>query len=357
MDRERFDALARLLATTGPRRAVLGALLGADLLGRNPGALARPGKGKGRKRRGKRRRRNGGGGQEPEPPANCCGTEQCAPPESGSTRSRCDFAGQSFVGQDLGGSIFRGIDGRLANFIDTDLGGTVFAEACLFAASFRRARLGGSTWENACLFAADFTDADLGDDADALDEAVLCGTVMPDGSRNDRDCGNLPPCCRGGLGGSRPCARANDCEDLPCFDTACSAGQCGYSPVSNGPSPNALCDTRCCNTVCCPSAADVCDRDGRCCSPVNPFACGNNTCALACGETCKQCATPADGGVLRCGEVVRIPCSPCSSVADCPNDNACITSFTFRGGPTLRVPQICQNQTLLATCATIQPCP
>jgi hypothetical protein len=33
MDRERFDALARLLATTGSRRAALGALLGVSLLG------------------------------------------------------------------------------------------------------------------------------------------------------------------------------------------------------------------------------------------------------------------------------------------------------------------------------------
>ena len=58
MDRERFDALARLLATTGSRRATLGALLAAGLLGRDPDALAKPGKGEGKREgRGKNRKR------------------------------------------------------------------------------------------------------------------------------------------------------------------------------------------------------------------------------------------------------------------------------------------------------------
>ena len=119
MDRERFDALARLLATTGSRRATLGALLGASLLGQRPDLLAKPGKGKNqdRKRRKKRGHTGNDGGQNPDPaPEPCCGTQRCADPEHGSTRSECDFAGRSFVGQDLNGSIFRRINGIGANF-------------------------------------------------------------------------------------------------------------------------------------------------------------------------------------------------------------------------------------------------
>ena len=52
------------------------------------------------------------GGAPPPSPDNCCGTESCPDPEPGSTRSGWDFAGRSFVGQNLNGSMFRGIDGR-----------------------------------------------------------------------------------------------------------------------------------------------------------------------------------------------------------------------------------------------------
>ncbi|MGH2614532.1 MAG: pentapeptide repeat-containing protein, partial [Thermomicrobiales bacterium] len=47
MDRERFDALARLLATKGSRRGALSAILGVALFGHDPDeGLAKPGKGK-----------------------------------------------------------------------------------------------------------------------------------------------------------------------------------------------------------------------------------------------------------------------------------------------------------------------
>jgi hypothetical protein len=47
MDRDRFDALTKLLATSGSRRLTLGALLGLGLLGELPAALAERSKGKG----------------------------------------------------------------------------------------------------------------------------------------------------------------------------------------------------------------------------------------------------------------------------------------------------------------------
>jgi uncharacterized protein YjbI with pentapeptide repeats len=46
MDRERFDALARLFATTGSRRRAIGALLSVAVLGREPAASDAKGKGK-----------------------------------------------------------------------------------------------------------------------------------------------------------------------------------------------------------------------------------------------------------------------------------------------------------------------
>jgi hypothetical protein len=48
MDRDRFDALARLLARSGSRRETLGGLLGVTLLGQSPTAVATRRKGRGK---------------------------------------------------------------------------------------------------------------------------------------------------------------------------------------------------------------------------------------------------------------------------------------------------------------------
>jgi hypothetical protein len=63
MDRYRFDAIARLLAMTGSRRTIIGALLGAGLLGHDLGTLARPGKGRGKARKRRERKRKRGRGR------------------------------------------------------------------------------------------------------------------------------------------------------------------------------------------------------------------------------------------------------------------------------------------------------
>ncbi len=300
MDHNRFDALARLLAMPGSRRAALGALLGVGPLGRNPDVSAKGGKGgKGkdngqgvqgegrprakhkahhkhkqtrRQRRQKRDRQDRGGGQQREV---CCGaTTRCAPPEPGSTRSRCDFARQSFAGQDLHGSIFRRIDGGGANFDNTDNHGSDFAAACLREATFRGAKLAGATWGGACLFAADFTGADLGD-PDALGEAVLCATILPDGTRNDRDCDKSrtyscclpPPGGGGGGGGPIPCTKDTDC---PAF-LECGVGFCA------------------CTNHSCPGC---CDEDQPTCYPGNTDEhCGHPPKHIP-GNFCQAC--PAD---------------------------------------------------------------
>ena len=379
MDRERFDALARLLATTGSRRAALGVLLGAGLFGQSPDLLAKPGKGKGkdrgqdRKRRGKRGRNDRGDEQDPGSAVESgCGTKQCDPPEPGSTRSGCDFngfRGASFAGQDLHGSVFRRIDGRGTSFAGTDARGTVFAEACLRSASFRGARLGGSTWGGACLVDADFTGADLGGDAGALSGALLCRTVMPNGTVNNRDCGRDTEICRSSIGGvgPGPCTGPSDCQDLPCRTKACTDGNCVYEPVSDGPSPNGLCDTRCCGrhdettneAHCCPASHTVCTEAGRCCRPLAPGDCGLGlTCAAVCPANCNACIRFADGN-LGCGAPEDLDCRPCSSDADCPaNAPVCISATTDRRGSelTLSVAELCRDDALLAACARVEPC-
>lgn len=91
MDRKHLDALAEMLATTGSRRASLGALLGLALCGRTD-ALARPGSGNGRTRRQKRqhrrrqrRQRRGANGGPSAPGLGnefCSGQSACVTPNA-----------------------------------------------------------------------------------------------------------------------------------------------------------------------------------------------------------------------------------------------------------------------------------
>jgi hypothetical protein len=236
--------------STSRRNTLIGAwsaLLAADL---PDGAATAKRRRKHRKRRGRPSR-----GATPEPQSgSCCGTAQCGPPEPGSTRSDCDYAGRFFAGHDFNGSIFRGIDGRGTDFTAADLHGSVFAESCLQGASFRSARLGGSTWGDACLFGSDFTGADLGGDSATFGGALFCDTVMPNGAINNRDCGRATACCRAELGGDE-CQSSANCPD----GELCCAGHCCIGSFCCGP---ACCDDgeTCCGGFCC----DCCD-EAQCC--------------------------------------------------------------------------------------------
>jgi hypothetical protein len=354
MDPSRFDRLVRSLARSQSRRATLLGLLGGvlaphwaeDALGKGRrkrkrrgddrdgdtrfGLAAegrRRGKGKG-KGKGKNKRGRGGqgdGGQIPPPSPGCCGAEACADPEPGGTRSGCDYAGRSFAGRDLHGSTFRGIDGRRANFNGTDNAGSVFAGACLQGATFREADLRGSTWGVACLFGADFARADLAE-ATTFGDALFCNTRMPDGSRNDRDCGQATSCCQPGTDpapgpgfepGPNACQRASDCPDQPCQTKTCANGQCAYAEVYDGPSPNTLC-TFCCQNQCCLAPANQCNSAGACCAPncagrvCGPDGCGGpGTCGPDCPVTGGQRCNAA--GQCVCDEV-SCPDGCCESV-------------------------------------------
>jgi uncharacterized protein YjbI with pentapeptide repeats len=110
----------------------------------------------------------------------------------------CDFAGLDLSGADKDYSlfIFNQIDGRDANFDNVDASPAIFARSCLQRATFRGANLRGADFREACLVGADFTGAttDLG--APGILRGVLCHTIMPDGSINNRDCGTDKPCCQ-----------------------------------------------------------------------------------------------------------------------------------------------------------------
>jgi hypothetical protein len=387
MDPSRFDHLTRVLSAAGGRRAVLGALLGA-LLGPAATEAARKRRKdrgndkdrdrdadrereqrlqaerrrKGGKRRKHKKKRRGGSGGQTEPPPACCGTESCAPPEPGSTSSNCDFAGRSFVGEDHNGSIFRGIDGRGARFTATDNQGSIFAEACLQGARFRRAKLDGSTWEDACLFGADFAGAELDDDDPLFDEALFCGTVMPDGSVNDRDCGRETACCRRlsepgpgpGPGPGPACQNAGDCPAEACHTKACQGGQCVYTVVADGPDPDGACAggalRQCCEGECCAAGATTCSSQGLCCVPncagrnCGPDSCGNaNGCGTCpggqpcsdegrCGCNAQTCANGCcdlnglcvPGNTLQNCGTGGVACEPCSNAELC-QDGQCAT--------------------------------
>ncbi len=140
MDRDRFDALTRLLGSAGSRRTALGAVIGTALGGSAFVAEAR----KGRKKKGKKKKN----------PRTCFGTGSCAFPSDGLDFENCNLAftaiescdGCNFRRADLGGAdledgsfqgvSFRNANLRGANLEDADVSGASFRDACLSGANF-----------------------------------------------------------------------------------------------------------------------------------------------------------------------------------------------------------------------------
>ena len=148
MDRERFDLLARLLATKGSRRGAFGALLGVALLGHEPEEIDSKSKGKKRgkgksKGRGKSKNaaRGGESAQQAARSGSCCGgAGDCTKPKPGdNNRYECDFSGDDLSGGSYDGANFGKIDGRGTNFNNSSLRGANFGGACLQNATFEGA--------------------------------------------------------------------------------------------------------------------------------------------------------------------------------------------------------------------------
>ena len=165
MDHDRFDLLARSVfaGARRSRRAAVGALFGAALLGADPGVSEAK----------KRKRRSGG--QAAVGAADTCYPNTKCTPGRGKNTSGCDYTGST---------LFRNLDVRGAN-----LSNSSFFGADLTGADFRGANLGGS-----CFATAKLTGAKLGNSVN-LGGAVFCGTTMPDGSINNSGCLGNTPCC------------------------------------------------------------------------------------------------------------------------------------------------------------------
>ena len=207
MDRDRFDALTRLLGAEGSRRGALGAALGAALLGSGLSTDAKPKKGK------KKKKKN-------TPPQPCFGTKECRAPSDGQDFEDCNFAGESLG--DCNGCDFR----------DADLGGADLSEGSYQGASFREANLRGANLEEADVSGASFRDACLVDanlfganiDGAHFGGAIFCNTIGPQGQINNSGCAKGTACCP--TGADVECVKDADCPgEESCVDGVCVDSQ------------------------------------------------------------------------------------------------------------------------------------
>jgi hypothetical protein len=269
MDREMFDALARLVATRQSRRAALAALLATGLTG---------GLGAGtdaRKRRGGKVRARAK--VQAKAAARRCfpGGTACVPGR-GRNASGCDFTAST--------ALFQG-DFRGSNLSHSNFSGAQMAQA-----DFRGANLSG-----ACFVKANLRDAKLGASVN-LDKAIFCRTLMPDGSLNDRDCAKGTACCP--------------------TPTVCEGEACGPDDCV----PNSdICTLLWFGNPCC--------SDQVCTTGIVPLV---TTCQLPC-STQQQCRDLDPSGRLVCANdalgctYIGTCCTQkeCDSDADCPSPSTC----------------------------------
>ena len=300
MDRDRFDTLTRLFATVGSRRAALGALAGAGLLGGGVSVSAKPGKKgkKGKKKKHNRRRR-------------CFGSESCAFPSDGLDFENCDLAGSSISTCD--GCNFRGADLGGADLEEGSFQGVSFRNANLNSADLSFTDVSGASFRDACLSGANLFGANT-DGAD-FRGAIFCGTIGPDGSLNDSGCDETGRCCPP----AAPCFKDAECPvgaptccNARCVDTDTDPLNCGGCFAACFTDETCIegecvsdCGEACIKDTDCPGDATCCD--GSCCGGV--FSC--ETSIPAQGEVC------VDTGFGGCSE-------PCVKDADCPTNWACI---------------------------------
>jgi hypothetical protein len=188
MDQDHFDDIARLISTAGTRRTTLGALFGAALIGIGGAADADAKRRRNRRRRKKRRQANKN--------RVCYGTLTCPPPETGKDFDNCDYSGTNiFVGANAGGSSFRRTNFANAVMDGADLQGTLFRDANLAGASMVGVDVRGANFPGACLLDTDLTGHIFVEGEVPFALSFLCNTR--DGNVVvDRDCNNLPRCCR-----------------------------------------------------------------------------------------------------------------------------------------------------------------
>jgi hypothetical protein len=265
MDRDRFDALARLLAATGSRRRTLGALLGIAVFGEGVDALAKKNgtgsKNRSKNRNQKKRRQKERRARDQAAPANCFTGSPCIP-GPGTNLASCDFEGtNALAGQNL-----RGSNLSKANLQDADASG----------AKLNSANLGG-----ACLVDANLTGATTG--SANFTGAIFCRTKMPNGTINNSGCNKgtrcCPTCinfgevCGPGIGGS--CCNSFVCEGGTC---RCPLGQ-----------------TRCPDGVC----RECCENGQQSTCPANEICCAGDCANLQTDpNNCCRCGRRCDAGEI-----------------------------------------------------------
>lgn len=298
MDKNRFDALARLLGTSRSRRATLGALLGGAMLGVGIDAEAkRRNKNKNKNKQRRRRNRN-------QAAQTCFGTKTCDFPSDGQSFRECNLAGADLPSCD-------GCDFRRANLADTDFyghrfQGVSFRQANLSSADMRGADVSGSSFRDACLVGASLLDANT--NGASFRGALFCNTILPDGTIANDDCGRLTECCPN------------------CLPVGAACG---------GTIPGSCCDSDCINGVC----QVECVKDSDC--GFDFFCCGNNCVTFCCdGSQCPQ-GICVDGNCAECVKDSDCPedfvccagaCLQCCDNEDCPFDETCIEGICVFNG-------------------------
>jgi len=305
MDRDRFDALTRLLASSGSRRRALGALLGTVLLGAGGDTLAKS----------RRRKHHGKVRGARAIPANCYSGTSCVIGK-GHNNSNCDFSGsngfrtKNVSGSNFSGSDLSGVDATKTNFKGANLNGACFVDAILIGANLKQTNTRG---------------------------AIFCRTIMPDGSLNNTGCDQDTHCCRTcvlvdqegcSLGGE--CCDGATCVPAPngrgvCQVVACQAGQCEAG-------------LHCCHGVCIPNTdgsqcceADDCRPSGNQCLSAGGgptfCACGlDPICSGSAPDCCPLDAGPT-GNQGTCGDLQSNVdnCGTCGNLCDgvCCNSGHC----------------------------------
>jgi hypothetical protein len=274
MDRARFDALARLLATGGSRRGALGALLSVTLLGQDPDALAK---------RGKHHPKNTNKNKNKKKPARGDGQ---------------DPDGKGVQGEGRPGAAHKKHHGKQK---------TKRKRRKQRRQQDRqqdpRPPVGGGPGDPC---------ADPGDCADELCQTKACVdflcvyTDVSDGPSPNRLCDTH--CCQGACcaAGATECnpsglCCAPNCAGRQCGPDGCGGGgggTCGACPpgeVCDEDSGQCSCDGARCAAACC-APGQVCDlasSPNRCCTP-EPRA---TTCPVdTCGEVRNNCGEEVDCG-------------------------------------------------------------
>jgi hypothetical protein len=247
MDREKFDALARLLGAEGTRRSALGALVGAALLGAGIDAEA----GRRRRRHKSRKRRNRKQQQQEKRAAivaaqqPCFGNKGCLFPNPTDHYDGCLFPGITI--EECDGCSFRATDLGNAPLTFGSFQGATFRNANLRGVDLAFANVSGANFRDACLSGTDFFGANI-DGAD-FEGAIFCGTVMTDGQINNSGCHETTDCCPRCQPGDKFCARVACTKDTDCpEDEFCI---------------NNICRPWCTEDFQCDGGFDLC-RAGRC---------------------------------------------------------------------------------------------